>query len=76
MDSPWDDDAGFSTEAEWSKISNEFTNVATRALPSFWLFTVIFRQDIEKELRLEKSPPSRKGSTVVLPMLVLLSGTN
>jgi len=27
MDSPWDDDAGFSSEAEWSKISNEFTNV-------------------------------------------------
>jgi hypothetical protein len=27
MDSPWDDDAGFSSEAEWTRISNEFTNV-------------------------------------------------
>jgi hypothetical protein len=28
METPWDDDAGFSAKSEWSKISNEFTNVA------------------------------------------------
>jgi len=32
MDSPWDDDDGFIAEAEWSKLSNEFTNVALRCL--------------------------------------------
>ncbi|KIM78529.1 hypothetical protein PILCRDRAFT_98408 [Piloderma croceum F 1598] len=30
MDSPWDDDAGFSSEAEWTRISNEFTNTGYR----------------------------------------------
>ena len=54
MESPWDENPRFSSEAEWSKISTEFTNVRyfsnwLKFIDAFKILDRISRRDYIRE---------------------------
>lgn len=60
MESPWDENPSFSAEAEWSKISTEFTNVCYLSNLLKLVIDVQNRPDIEKGLQQGKNLPFKK----------------
>jgi hypothetical protein len=50
MDSPWEENprADYAPEADWAKLSNEFTNVCALTIHSYLIDISIRSQDTEK----------------------------
>jgi hypothetical protein len=61
MDSPWDDDAGFSSETEWTRISNEFTNVQITRLSSILLITTTLQTGYREGITAGKESALQEG---------------
>lgn len=74
MESPWDETPKFintQQEAEWSRMSSEFTNVYHLSFSFLFYVDGETRQAIVKESRPERRVLSRRALIQVLQMSVL-----